>query len=308
MRKEQWQFLIDIKQTHSINMTSRKFSISPQALGKSLRALEDEIGFPLLHRSHVGVSLTKEGEEFVALGTIFYTKLEQIRDNYIGRQDQAARQRFELWSSASAIEQEIVQLAVEYDELFPWLDLQIVESNFKDIIQRLLAKEIALGLCSIVLIDDNIADFAVLPEEIAFLPIRSDKMLACFSVKSPLAAYSSISIKTLMRYPVLARIFDEKPDRSAIRLLEHYGFKGTYSLEKSKELFMSKLATGKYVTLEKGDMIGNYGTSQQKLLKTIPLRENIQIQTGYVMRKEEPLAADSVPALHLAYLQKRGKC
>jgi len=305
MREEQWQFLLDLQQSHSINSTSRKFNISPQALGKSLYALEKEVGLPLLNRSHVGVSLTKEGETFLRLSTAFYGQLQELRENYQGVQEQATKLPLELWSSTSAIEQEIGQLILEYDELFPGLKVHIRESNFGSIIKQLINKEIDFGLCALVLIDGNMINLGVLPDEVQFLPIRSDKIMACCSTKSPLAAYNSISIKTLMQYPMLARIYNGGINNSAIAVLKYFNWEGEYVLESNKEVFFSKLATGKYVSLEKNEIANEYSGAMTKLLKRIPLREDIQIQTGYVMRKDESLMTDSIPVRHLKYLHSK---
>jgi len=172
MREEQWWYLLDLQHTHSLNMTSKKFDITPQALGKSLRNLEKEIGFSVLNRSHVGVFFTQEGEAFLELETHFFTGLNQLRTDYDNASNRVVKQPFKLWISQSALECEVSQLLEEYAELFPWLDIHIIESSFKEIVYRLQKKDIRFGVCSMALSEGSRDNQGILPGDVQFIPIK----------------------------------------------------------------------------------------------------------------------------------------
>ena len=65
MRLEQLKCLLDIAHTGSITNTAQRLFISQQAVSKSIKQLERELGLELLIRTKTGVTLTDAGEEVV---------------------------------------------------------------------------------------------------------------------------------------------------------------------------------------------------------------------------------------------------
>ena len=65
MRLEQLKCLLDIAHTGSITNTAQRLFISQQAVSKSIKQLERELGLELLIRTKSGVTLTNAGEEVV---------------------------------------------------------------------------------------------------------------------------------------------------------------------------------------------------------------------------------------------------
>ena len=65
MRLEQLKCLLDIAHTGSITNTAQRLFISQQAVSKSIKQLERELGLELLIRTKTGVTLTNAGEEVV---------------------------------------------------------------------------------------------------------------------------------------------------------------------------------------------------------------------------------------------------
>lgn len=62
MRLEQIEALIEISNSHSISIAAQNLYVSQPALSRSVKALEDELGLPLLSRTVDGVRLTTEGQ------------------------------------------------------------------------------------------------------------------------------------------------------------------------------------------------------------------------------------------------------
>ena len=65
MRLEQLKCLLDVAHTGSITNTAQRLFISQQAVSKSIKQLERELGLELLIRTKSGVTLTNAGEEVV---------------------------------------------------------------------------------------------------------------------------------------------------------------------------------------------------------------------------------------------------
>lgn len=61
MRLDQLTYLVDLKDSHSIAQTAKRYIISHQALSKSMKALEEELNVALFKRSHCGIEFTPAG-------------------------------------------------------------------------------------------------------------------------------------------------------------------------------------------------------------------------------------------------------
>lgn len=61
MRIEQLQYILEIRDNHSITKTAEKYFISQQSLSKAIKALEQELGVSLYVYHNKKVSLTPEG-------------------------------------------------------------------------------------------------------------------------------------------------------------------------------------------------------------------------------------------------------
>ena len=66
MRIEQLKYLVDVAETKSMSKTAERLFVSPQAVSKSIKQLEDELDAELLVRTNQGVALTKIGEDVLA--------------------------------------------------------------------------------------------------------------------------------------------------------------------------------------------------------------------------------------------------
>ena len=67
MRMEQLKYLVSVAQTGSMNKTAELLFVSPQAVSKAIKQLEEELDVALLVRTRMGVTLTNVGESIVAV-------------------------------------------------------------------------------------------------------------------------------------------------------------------------------------------------------------------------------------------------
>lgn len=79
MRLEQLKCLVDIAHTGSITNSAQRLFISQQAVSKSIKQLENELGIELLIRTKTGVTLTQAGEEVVRYAENILNESEKLR-------------------------------------------------------------------------------------------------------------------------------------------------------------------------------------------------------------------------------------
>lgn len=288
MRREQLNYLIELSKNHSIHQASEKFNISPQALGASIRALETELAVTLLLRSRTGVQLTDEGKAVIRLGRSFWQGIDHLtaanNSLFVGT--------LELYVTYGCLNCFIPQLIAELSEVYPDLNLNVHEMDETELITQIKKKAIPYALTMRCFINDE--PFLPLDAELSFVPFALGKLYAMVSNKSPLCDYKQISIKTLLKQPLLLHS-PCNMKTSVYPLLLHYGKPEQCELEYNHIVYKSKMVTGQNIGL-------GFSTPFQVahhysgFLKNIPVKENIYMYIGYVTLKDSS-ASDEIQRL-----------
>ena len=82
MTLQQLRYVIGIAKVGSFNKAAENLFISQPSLTAAIRDLEEEIGIVIFNRTSRGVSLTPDGEEFVAQANQLYHHYETLRGRY----------------------------------------------------------------------------------------------------------------------------------------------------------------------------------------------------------------------------------
>ena len=86
------KYILAVAETGSITEAARQLHMTQPSLSAAVREVENEIGFQVFHRSHAGISLTKEGVEFIGYARQIVHEMERMEDRFIS--DRPRRQRF----------------------------------------------------------------------------------------------------------------------------------------------------------------------------------------------------------------------
>ncbi|WP_086350907.1 LysR family transcriptional regulator [Candidatus Enterococcus clewellii] len=82
MRIQQLEYLEKIAAIGSINEAAKSLFLSQPTLSNAIKELESEMGICLLHRSKSGVSLTEEGQEFLAYAKQVIDQVDLLEKRY----------------------------------------------------------------------------------------------------------------------------------------------------------------------------------------------------------------------------------
>ena len=74
-------YLLEVSAARSFSLAAEKLHMTRPALSTSIKNLEKELGFPLLNRSHEGVTLTPQGEAVVILAQKGFAYFDEINQN-----------------------------------------------------------------------------------------------------------------------------------------------------------------------------------------------------------------------------------
>lgn len=82
MTFQQLQFVLEVARLGSINKASEKLYMHQSNVGNAIKQLEDELGIQIFHRTQRGVSVTKQGKEFLTYAEDIIGKKTFIENRY----------------------------------------------------------------------------------------------------------------------------------------------------------------------------------------------------------------------------------
>ena len=78
MKLEHFRYLLEINRLHSISAAARALHIRQTTLSAMVKAVEEEVGFPIFQRAPTGVIATPAGEQFMALAWEINVKYDEL--------------------------------------------------------------------------------------------------------------------------------------------------------------------------------------------------------------------------------------
>ena len=82
MRIQQLHYIIKIAETGSMNEASKQLFITQPSLSNAVRDLEKEMGIEIFHRHPKGITLTKDGMEFLSYARQVVEQTELLEERY----------------------------------------------------------------------------------------------------------------------------------------------------------------------------------------------------------------------------------
>lgn len=272
MRIEQLQYLLDIKETHSITHTAERFFVTQQAVSSSLKRLEQEMGAVLLERKPSDVQLTEQGKLAAEFAKRVMEDLEQTI-GAIAQMDMmeaaTAKKRCLRIGSASALNNVVMPKVFNVlQQRGEPLEINIVEMP----VDRLF-DEVLEGKCDVAFISMNTDYIKEQMEQrqqaadrLRCKSLMRDKLLACMSSKSSYAKQDKITkeqisshTKTLYHITPIERYKEEAYEQSIIcsndlelhkRMLLQNDIFTLMTQMTYQTLFKSKKLTAKPIELE----------------------------------------------------------
>lgn len=128
----------------NIHEAARKLFISPQGLGKIIKTLESEFNTTFFIRSKTGIVPTESGVEFYRWSKEFSDRLNIVQDKI--REIDASRLSLRVAianGTAKAYDMKRFEDFLSFDDN---IDVQILEYENRELIERLLSSEVDIGL------------------------------------------------------------------------------------------------------------------------------------------------------------------
>lgn len=296
MTSEQLAYLIEISRSPSLNIASQKLNLTPQALGSSIKLLEDELHLKLLERTHRGSYLTAEGMKLVRLALFFFDGIQDIYASSQKQVDQALIGQLTIASSYSCINGFLPHLICTLYKSAPQFRLKIAKYTQKALYESILTGAHELGIVYQTRIDGH---FLMPPDDrLEFQPIFKCQIIAQMTNRFPIAFQKSVSIATLLQYPLLLHAADQEENASLYELIRSFGSPLRIEQENNLPLFKEMVNEGIGVAI-----LLMYPSVHQSLtffdnLPVVPINDDIEIFLGTIQVKGRPLSPLAQKFMH----------
>jgi len=198
----QLSYFLHVAETGSINSAAQNFFISQQAINTQLKKLEEELGAPLLNRTHTGISLTPQGLLFVPYAQTILRqyqdakhKLQQFQQSELNLSG-----KLSIFSASIFSDLFLPGAISSFMQLHPNVSIKIIDTQSSELLSYLFH-----GYCDLVLYSASTSYIqAALNKnthnDIKVLHLIDDSMVLCARPDHPLMKYKSVDDKLLETY------------------------------------------------------------------------------------------------------------
>lgn len=299
MRLEQLHYLVTIAEYMSFSKAGNRLFLSPQALSRSMAALEKELGITLFIRLSTGVQFTKEGDLIVSMARKMLKEYDDTME-MIANRNKDTHQKIYLYTFGVFVEAYINHLALKFRSWQSASEIKIAikELNHKaweDIGKNQQKNWVIFlpyleGMENVPLINSILENTILTTDE-----ALSSKHVVCVSQDSVLAQQKEISLKMLSSMPYVRFSSDlDDEDRSAKRdILDIYYKDNPISPAYTVNNLVSwieAIASGVGVGLIDGLLYKSPSKSKDlfEKVKVLSVTEPIKIQHGFATDADCP--------------------
>ena len=135
---KQLKQFIHLAETLHFGRASEASYISPSALSRSIKQLEEEVGSPLFERDNRTVSLTPEGEIFLSYARDALSQWDMVRTQLIERSGELQGE-ISMYCSVTASYSFLFDILSEFRHTFPKIEIKLHTGVPEDAISRVIA-------------------------------------------------------------------------------------------------------------------------------------------------------------------------
>lgn len=209
MDTDKCRMLLCALETGSLNAAAEILDKTPSGVGRAIESLEKQTGFPLIMRTHKGVSLTKEGEamlpiikDFVYLDDLYEQRANELRGLQTGNVTVGtAYANFYPWLS---------KVISRFHDAYPNITVDIVEGTSSELAGKIDAHELDFGL------------IAARDGEHSWTPLVEDELVAVVAKSHPLAGSEAVNPEVFRTEPFILLHPGRETDNSLF--FERLGF------------------------------------------------------------------------------------
>ncbi|MFD0679361.1 MULTISPECIES: LysR family transcriptional regulator [unclassified Paenibacillus] len=204
MTLQQLKYVIEVANCGSINEAAKKLFISQPSLSNAIRDLEEEMQLAIFERSNKGISLSKEGVEFLSYARQVVEQAELLESRYLNAKPSPQHFSVSTQHYAFAVNA-FVTLVREYGQ--DEYELSLRETKTYEIIEDVKGMRSEIGILYLNEFNGKVINKLLKSANLQFNSLLTAKPHIFISINNPLAKQSIVTIDQLQNYPYLS--FDQ---------------------------------------------------------------------------------------------------
>ncbi|MBO4609959.1 MAG: LysR family transcriptional regulator [Lachnospiraceae bacterium] len=201
MTLKQLRYIVTVAETGNITEAAGKLFIAQPSLTASIQELEKEFGIRIFERGKKGISLTKEGEEFLGYARQVLDQTNLIEERYTGTS--AGKNKFSVSSQHYSFAVEaFVELLKEYGG--DKYEFHMRETQTYEIIEDVARMRSEVGILYLNSFNETVILKTLRDNNLTFEPLFTAKPHVFIGKSSPLAKKKKLTTEDLKPYPRLS--------------------------------------------------------------------------------------------------------
>ncbi|MGN1157695.1 MAG: LysR family transcriptional regulator [Agathobacter sp.] len=292
MTLQQLKYVITVAETGTITEAANKLYISQPSLTNAIHELEKEMNIVIFNRTNKGISLSKEGDDFLGYARQVLEQAAILEDKYKGnnggkKQFCVSTQHYSFAVNA------FVDLIKEYGQ--EEYDFSLRETQTYEIIEDVARMRSEIGILFMNDFNETVIGKILKSNDLEFYPLFIARPHVFISREHPLAGKSVITNKELEIYPYLS--FEQGEHNSFYFSEEIFS-----ESERKKNIRVRDRATLFNLLIGLNGYTVCSGVIDEKLngkdIIAVPLADESDMRIGYITHKKSMLSR-----LGISYLE-----
>ena len=201
MTLQQLRYVVMVAETGTITEAANKLYISQPSLTNAIHGLEKEMNLVIFHRTNKGISLSKEGDDFLGYARQVLEQASILEDHYKGnkggkKQFCVSTQHYSFAVNA------FVDLIKQYGQ--EEYDFSLRETQTYEIIEDVAKMRSEIGLLFLNDFNEAVLRKLLKSHDLEFHPLFTARPHVFISSRHPLAKKEVITNEELEEYPYLS--------------------------------------------------------------------------------------------------------
>lgn len=201
MTLQQLKYVIEIASRGSMNLAAKRLFISQPSLSNAIKDLEEEIQITIFERTNKGITLSKEGVEFLGYARQVVEQAELLEARYLDAKPSPQHFSVSTQHYAFAVNA-FVNLVREYGQ--DEYELALHETKTHEIIQDVKSLRSEIGIIYLNEFNTKVISRLLKDANLQFNRLFTAKPHIFISSKNPLAKQARVTLDQLQEYPYLS--------------------------------------------------------------------------------------------------------
>ena len=284
MTLQQLRYADGVAVCGSLSEASRRLFVTQPTLTESIRALEEELRIAIFSRTSRGVTVTREGEEFLASARQILDDAARIQAKYAGKSVRLPQFAVSCQHYAFAVEAFMAVVRANGAEAYDYTLRETVTSEIIDDVARHRSE---VGVLYLSRRNGPALTKILKREELVFEPLFVAKPHVFLSKRHPLASARSLNLGQLERYPFIS--FEQGSENAL-----YYAEEILPAIDCKKNIRVRDRATMTNLILGLDGYTVASGAVSKELngpdVLAIPFDYDDEIRVGYIHRKSISLS------------------